>query len=254
MILEHYSKNKKTLLLIFTLLLILGVVYLITNYNKQGLSQPASKQNIEQAFIAKYPNWDKPGYFNVDIEENSATHAMGQVSWPGNERHGLWFAANVDGDWLITDYTGGGYFGMCQNFKEYNFPQDMISDCWDEEKKILVNTANPERFYNGLTVQDKEKIVQAFLEYREGDDNFMSKELYVRFDKYLGGYLTGMILIGGVDNYSTPYFLAAKTGDVWKVLYWGQEAPPCESLEGYNVPVELAPSCWANNGTEYIDR
>lgn len=211
------------------------------------------RQDIESAFIGKYPNWDKPGHFSVTVEENLANFARGIVSWPGNERNGFWFAAKVDGQWVITDYSGGSYFGICQNFKQYNFPLDMIPDCWDSEQLILTNTSNPEKYYNGLTTEDKEKIKQAFIDYK-GDQDYQSRDLFVRFSEMEGNALKGMILIGGMDNYSTPYFLAVKTGDIWKVLYQGQEAPPCESLEGYDVSVNLIPECWANNGQEWIKR
>ncbi len=211
------------------------------------------KQDIESAFVEKYPNWDKPGHFSVIIEEGLASFTRGIVSWPGNERNGFWFATKVDGQWVITDYSGGSYFGICQNFRQYDFPQDMVPDCWDSEQKILVNTSNPEKYYNGLTFGDKEKIKQAFIEYK-GDQDYQSRDLFVRFSEMEDNSLKGMILIGGVDNYSTPYFLAVKTGGSWRVLYQGQEAPPCESLEGYEIPVNLIPECWANNGQEWIKR
>lgn len=211
------------------------------------------RQGIESAFIEKYPNWDKPGHFSITIEEISSTYARGIVNWPDNDHNGFWFATKVDGRWVITDYGGGSYFGICQNFKQYDFPSEMIPDCWDSEQLILINTPNPEKYYNGLTVEDKEKIKQAFIEYK-GDKDYQSRDLFVRFSEMEGNALKGSILIGGIDNYSTPYFLAIKTGESWKVLYQGQEAPPCESLEGYEVPVNLIPDCWADNGQEWVKR
>jgi len=217
-------------------------------------SSEVSNDDIVKAFLDKYPDWNRPGYFSIDIKEALPVHARGTVSWPGNDRQGRWFATKLTDKWLITDYTGGDYFGMCENFMEYQFPEEMTPDCWDNTKKVIINTPNPGKFYHGLTLGDKSKIIQAFLEYMGNDSNFVDKDLYVKFDEYIDGYLTGMIVIGGIDNYSTPYFLAAKNGNDWKVLYWGQEAPSCENLEGYNVPIKLAPSCWTNNGTELIER
>lgn len=233
---------------------------MVINYQKPTsqqsiLRQSATNQDIEKAFISEYPNWDKPGFFSVTIEENSSTHARGQVSWPDNKGRGFWFAAKVDNQWTITDYTGGSYFGMCQNFTKYGFPETMIPDCWDEDKKIIIDTPNPDKYYNSLTVEDKTKLKQAFLDYFKNDNsNYRDKDLYVRFADQMDNYLNGMIIIGGIENYSTPYFLAAKVGDNWKVLYHGQESPPCENLEGYNVPTGMVPNCWANNGTEWITR
>lgn len=252
MIFEHSSKNKKMLFIIFGLFFVFGSIYLIINNWKQTSFPPATVQEIKDAFLIDHPNWNKLGYFDVVIEENSPTHAMGQVFWTDNQKRGIWFAARVDGNWIITDYRGIGYFGICQNFQKYNFPKEMTPDCWDEEKQIMINTSNPDRFYNGLNVEDKEKIVKAFLEYR--GDEFADKDLYVGFKEYIDGYLTGFILIGGIENHSTPYFLAAKVDDDWKILYWGQEDPSCEDLEGYDVPVELAPYCWTDNGTGRIKR
>jgi len=105
-----------------------------------------------------------------------------------------------------------------------------------------------------LTKDDKEKIIRAFLDYKGSGSNFLEQSLYVRYGEYLDGYLKGMIVVGGIDNFSTPYFLAAKVNGKWNVVYHGQEAPPCESVEGYDFPVALAPLCWKGNGTEMVER
>jgi hypothetical protein len=252
---ERSSKNKKILLIIFTLIAFIGALHLLLiNTLQKNPTRDATIQDIKTAFLKKYPNWDKPDFFNVIIETTSPTHAMGQVFWPGNEKHGSWFVVKINNQWTITDYNGGSYFGICQNFKKYNFPAAITPDCWDEDQKIVINTPDPDRFYNGLTAEDKTNIILAFLKYEQNGSNFIDQNLYVKFDEYIDEYLTGAILLGGTDNYSTPYFLAVKTGNDWKVLYWGQESPPCKNITGYNVPNKMIPSCYSDNGTEWIKR
>ncbi|MEA3463926.1 MAG: hypothetical protein U9R14_02535 [Patescibacteria group bacterium] len=210
------------------------------------------EENIKNAFLKKYPNW-KNDDFNIFIEEELPDYTMGTITW---EKHGgkaFWLAVKINNQWLIANHSGGGYFGVCQDFAKYNFPPEMTPDCWDEEQRILINTPNPDRFYNSLTIKDKEKIKQAFLDFKKDDVNFQDKKIYVKFNEIMGNYLRGVILIGGIENHSAPHFFAVKSNDNWKVLYYGQEDPPCENIEGYNFPVEMVSGCW-RAGNNWIER
>lgn len=174
--------------------------------------------------------------------------------WPNNKNAGFWFATKINGQWLITDYGGGGYFGICQNFQQYNFPAEMIPDCWDKEKNILINTANPARFYSGLTVADKDGLKQYFIKFMKdkSEYNYQGEELFVKFDEKIDQYLKGTILVGGSENYSAPQFLAFKVAGKWTIVYYGQENPPCENIAPYNFPVSLVSDCWDNG--KWVDR
>lgn len=44
------------------------------------------------------------------------------------------------------------------------------------------------------------------------------------------------------------YFLAAKTATGWVIVYDGQSQPPCQDLETYKFPKDLAPECLSASG------
>lgn len=256
-------KNKKIILFIFIAIIFLFVFFYYFNIRNDAdvikkdrpsdyFDKKSINKNIKDAFLNKYPNWAKDD-FNIVIEEESDNYAMGIISWDKRERKAFWFAAKKDSQWLIVNYNGGGYFGVCQDFIEYNFPAEITPDCWDEEEKKIINTPNPDRFYNGLTLSDKEKIKQAFLDFKKDDAHFQDKEIYVKFNEIIGDYLKGVILIGGIENHSAPYFLAVRNSNNWKVLYYGQEDPFCENIEGYDFPVEMVSGCW-RTGNDWIKR
>jgi hypothetical protein len=213
--------------------------------------QISAKEDIENAFLKKYPNWENDD-FSIFIEKELSNYAMGAIVWEKNRRKALWLAKKISGQWLIANYSEGGYFSECQDFINYKFPSEMIPDCWDEEQKILINSPNPDRFYNGLTTEDKEKIEQAFLDFKKDDIYFQNKKIYVKFNEVISKYLKGIILIGGVENHSAPHFFAIKNNDNWEVLYYGQENPPCKNIEGYDFPIEMISECW--NGNDWIER
>ena len=52
--------------------------------------------------------------------------------------------------------------------------------------------------------------------------------------------LTGQHAMGGVSN---GYFLAAKQGDSWIVVYDGQATPACEDIDLYQFPADMVPEC-----------
>lgn len=199
------------------------------------------EEGIRSAFMKRSPHWK---FFETAIEEKSSTHAIGTITWDKNESGNThWFAAKDGNAWEIVDY-GPGYFGTCQQFQKYEFPKAMTPDCWDADKKIIVNTSNPERFYNGLTVNDKEEIIEAFLTFMGPNSQFQDADLYVKYDENIGGYLRAAILIGGQERVSVPQIFAAKRNGEWRVLYYGQEDPSCSDIEGYDFPVSMISQCW----------
>jgi hypothetical protein len=224
----------------------------IKNNQSGGYSEKKDiNEQIKTAFLKKYPNW-KNDDFKIVIEEELSNYAMGIINWEKRKIKSFWLAVKKDSQWLIISHSGGGYFGVCQDFKKYNFPAEMTPDCWDKEQKILINTPNPNKFYNGLTIEDKEKIKQAFLDFKKDDAHFQDKKIYVKFNEILGNYLKGVILIGGIENHSPPHFFAVKNNNNWKVLYYGQEDPFCEDIKGYDFPTEMISSCW--DGKNWVKR
>ena len=61
---------------------------------------------------------------------------------------------------------------------------------------------------------------------------------------------TGAFAKGGVSN---GYFLAAKDGEGWVILYDGQAAPPCQPVDEYQFPFDMVPECMAA-GNQVVTR
>lgn len=62
--------------------------------------------------------------------------------------------------------------------------------------------------------------------------------------------ITALYATGGVEN---GYFLAARSGDDWVIVYAGQAVPPCGEIEQYDFPVEMVPEC-LYDGKVVLDR
>jgi len=211
---------------------------------------------IKQALYKKAPDWKTKKYsVTATVETNKEDHAIGRFTYDNNQTQyhnsaeGIWFAAKSDNDWTLVNISYVGYWGTCQDFKKYNFPPDMTPDCWDAEKNILVDTSNPQRFYqNGFIKADKNELIKAYISYQKensGQPEFYSnKALYVRVDKNIKNYIKGTILFGGIENHSNPYFLAVKLNNEWKVVLVSQDIPLCNVIEPYKFPSGIVDKCY----------
>jgi hypothetical protein len=197
-------------------------------------------EEIKDYFLQKYPQF-KNKIYNFHIDENLNGYARGTFILDDNrldnKEKGYVFAAKINSQWNIVHYGFKGYLGICQDFRKYNFPLKMTPDCWDTKQKILINTTNPEKFYNGLTFEDKENLRIVFLDFIK-NKKYEEKEIFINFSKSIDNYLEGIVLIGGVENYSAPHFFAVKSNNIWKIIYYGQEEPM------YNFPLEIIRNCW----------
>jgi len=257
-------KNKKFLSIsIISLLLIVLSFFVFFFFFEKASREPEEvfdhngsqlfqiERNIKDVFMQKYPEW-KEDSVSVSIKKKYLDYAVGEITHDDRRGKLFWFSKRIDSQWKIISSSGGGYFGICQNFKDYNLPSKITPDCWDNKNFILQNSPNPSLFYDGLTVDDKEKIKKVFLEYTKDNIFYRDKELYVKFNEVMGNYLRGSILVGGVENHSSPQFFAVKSGIGWVILYFGQENPPCINIKSYNFPVEIISSCW--DGESEIER
>ncbi len=67
----------------------------------------------------------------ITVSKDTGTHAQGGIRFSGEESGAAWFAAkNASGEWVIV-YDGQGVI-PCDDIAPYNFPKDMIPECWDE--------------------------------------------------------------------------------------------------------------------------
>ncbi|MCK9378828.1 MAG: hypothetical protein M0P97_01635 [Candidatus Moranbacteria bacterium] len=211
---------------------------------------------IRQAIFKKFPNWKVKNYsVTTTVETNEKDHAIGRFIYDGynitrdgkyhNTADGIWFAAKSDNAWTLVTTSYTGYWGSCQDFKKYKFPSDMIPDCWDTEKKILIDTLNQGRFYpKNFTKKDKQELIQAYIEYGKKNlpEGFGCKGSkcdkynlysYVRLDKSINNYLRGTFFGNGGENIG---FYAIKQSDKWIVVYSGQDSPSCSLTDPYNFP------------------
>lgn len=92
--------------------------------------------DIEQAFLNKYPDWAKYN-MKITVSKQIGDFASGG-SVPRNEDAGggYFFAAKTDDGWVIAADGNGNI--VCSEIKPYDFPSDMISECWDDENMVLV--------------------------------------------------------------------------------------------------------------------
>jgi len=248
-------KNFKFILLSIACLFIISFVF-VSFFEKEvvrplvGFESGAVSLNekIVLAFLQKFPTWSKDD-IDVKVFEERDTFARGDILFRKSANLAHWFAVKSGEKWEIVSYDVD-YFGICQDFQKYQFPLEMIPDCWDMEKKIIVNTSNPQLYYHGLTIDDKEALKKAFLKF-VNNDQYSLADLNIKFSRIDGKYLQGAILFSGVDNYSASHFFAVKDLEEWRVLYYGQENPPCENKRGYKFPKDMISNCW--NGKEWVE-
>lgn len=88
---------------------------------------------IKEAFATKY---SKPiEDVNVTISKNTGTYASGGVSFSGEIGGAMWFAAKEASNWVIV-FDGNGT-PICSNFSSYDFPDEIINECWDESTSSM---------------------------------------------------------------------------------------------------------------------
>lgn len=91
----------------------------------------ASKEDlIRQALAEKHEK--TVDQVEITIQQETDDHVRGNVTFlPAGEigNSGYFLAAKVDGEWEIV-IDGHGVIS-CSLVIPYNFPQDMIADCWE---------------------------------------------------------------------------------------------------------------------------
>ncbi len=72
----------------------------------------------------------------LTVGENTGTHAIGVVSFAGEMGGGWWLAAKVADNWEIA--ADGNGTVPCDAIEPYDFPTDIVPECWDEVAGELV--------------------------------------------------------------------------------------------------------------------
>ncbi len=91
-----------------------------------------------QAFLNKYPDWEeKLDTLELTVDSNDGAFASGGVRFTDEIGGAAWFAANTDDGWVIA-WDGNGTIG-CAEIEPYDFPLEMIPECWDDENQVMVD-------------------------------------------------------------------------------------------------------------------
>lgn len=248
---------------------------------------------IKKAILEKIPSIKEESFFNnldnaheykkynklesIDIHLKNESYAIGEfcssnnyrgISYKGWLNCERFFSAKVDDKWIIINYWNyKEEYYECKDFYSYNFPTNMIPDCYDSQKDKFVNTMNPNEFNTSwLKKEDKDKIKEAYLNFQyenENGENYSKynssnlDKLYINISTLISSnYLAGsMIKLGvtWVTEFWWSYFLAVKTNNEWKIIYEWQDYPPCSLIKTYNLPKEFIPFCYDENDNKIIN-
>lgn len=133
--------NKKTIILIIIAIIVIAIVACWLIFKPAPILEPEEKgeeeslvsreEAIKNLFAEKY---DKDiSEITISISQETENHIKGEVDFqpggPGSS--GGFLVAKVNGDWKLA-YDGNGVIS-CLDVEPYNFPVDMVIDCWDEE-------------------------------------------------------------------------------------------------------------------------
>lgn len=212
--------------------------------------------DMKEAFKESFSTWDI-NKVKIFTKKNLPEHRFGYFLNNSNQE-GYFFATKVDNKWSITDFGYNNPFGHCKNFTKYNYPEELIPDCIDMEGRITISL-NPDLFYSfSITKKAREEVKKSFIEFinnNKKDDytkeeiplevynhlrkTYNNKELSLKIDNNTENNLKGVIMRVGEENHSTPYILATKVNNKWKVILQSQDIPPCELVDKYNIPTKL---------------
>jgi len=94
---------------------------------------------IKQAFLKKYPDWEGKE-LDITVNKQYGDHVAGGVNFAGSDAGGgYFFGAKTEDGWVIAA-DGNGEI-RCDGIDPYNFPSDMIPECFDTETQTIKNRA-----------------------------------------------------------------------------------------------------------------
>ena len=89
---------------------------------------------IKEAFAEKYNR--SVGEIDATIDNNTGTYANGLIRFAGEIGGGWWLAYNSGDGWIIVADGNGSV--LCDDIEGYDFPTDMVPECWDEATNTLI--------------------------------------------------------------------------------------------------------------------
>ncbi|HUW21477.1 MAG TPA: hypothetical protein VMW41_02295 [Candidatus Bathyarchaeia archaeon] len=96
--------------------------------------EESALEQIKQAFAQKY---EKPiSEIEVTISKDTGIYASGGIKFAGEIGGAMWLAYDEDGNWQLV-FDGQGTV-PCSAVDPYDFPIEIVPECWDEEAGKLV--------------------------------------------------------------------------------------------------------------------
>jgi putative hemolysin len=93
-----------------------------------GVQLPEADINaVKEALAGKYQY--KIEEVHLTVNKSDSSHLRGGVKFKDDKAGGIVLAAKAGNEWQIA-FDGNGAIG-CKEIEKYNFPADMISDCYD---------------------------------------------------------------------------------------------------------------------------
>lgn len=106
----------------------------IENPTQEQVQQTSDIDLLKAAFANKY---NKPvANAEVTISKNTGVYASGGIKFTGEISGGWFLAYKQGGNWTIV--ADGNGTVMCASITPYNFPVDMVPECWDEATSKLI--------------------------------------------------------------------------------------------------------------------
>lgn len=91
-------------------------------------------EQIKEAFAEKYNRSVEE--VDASIDNNTGTYANGLVRFAGEIGGGWWLAYNNGDGWIIVADGNGSV--LCDDIESYDFPTDMVPECWNEATSTLI--------------------------------------------------------------------------------------------------------------------
>jgi hypothetical protein len=152
-----------------------------------------------------------PDQVEFSVEQETGTHARGGVE------NGYFLAAKEGELWQIV-YDGQAT-PSCTEIEAYAFPAGMAPECLTRDGQLVRRTETSVAIRGALA---------ALLGMPPEDVTF---EIDLEAEDHARGSLPG------------GYFLAAREGSGWAIVFDGQATPPCEVTAPYDFPFEMLPEC-----------
>jgi hypothetical protein len=101
---------------------------------EETTSQADDEELIRQAMAARHGK--TVAETQLTVQKIAGVYANGGVRFTGEIGGGWWLAYEGDEGWLIV--ADGNGTVPCGEVESYNFPVDMVPECWDEDAMELV--------------------------------------------------------------------------------------------------------------------